>query len=99
MRKSVLDAINALDSVFSKGNPAVGVQGSGVGCAGELSAAVRFCPRTSAPRRAGYKRGVSHKYSFRLFFFGIKTPAGLWLSSPALSVVICRNRLGERGLW
>ena len=56
-------------------------------------------PRTSAPRRAGYKRVVSHKYSFRLFFFGIKTPAGLWLSSPALSAVICRNRLGERGLW
>lgn len=76
------------------GGVGVGVRGRG-----ELSTAVRVCPRTNAPRGAGYKRVVSHKYSFRLFFFGIKTPARLWLSSPALSVVICRNRLGERGLW
>ena len=76
----------------------VGCQGGGCGggCRwAECSS--RFRPRTSAPRRAGYKRVVSHKYSFRLFFFGIKTPAGLWLSSPALSAVICRNRLGEKG--
>ena len=58
--------------------------GRGEGAGKLKAAAVRFCPRTSAPRRAGYKRVVSHKYSFRLFFFGIKTPAGLWLSSPAL---------------
>lgn len=42
---------------------------------GKCTPTGRFWPRTFTSRRASYK------CSFRLFFFGIKAPAWLWLSS------------------